>query len=96
MKHTVENGKLVLFLEKELNSYNCEEVEKEIESIVKANSCKSIVLDLELLKYISSAGLRIIVRLKQQHEEVIVRKPSKSVLDIFKMVGFENIIKIEK
>ena len=96
MKFTLENDKLILFLEGELNSYNSEEVEKEIESIVKANSFKSIVLDLENLSYISSAGLRIIVRLRQQCDETSLRKPSKSVMDIFKMVGFENLIKIEK
>ena len=96
MKYTVENETLVLFLEGELNSYNSEDVEKEIETITKESSFKAIVLDLENLSYISSAGLRIIVRLKQQFSETSVRKPSKSVSDIFRMVGFENLIKIEK
>ena len=96
MKFTAENEKLVLFFEGELNSYNSEDVEKEIEQILKANNIKSIILDLENLNYISSAGLRIIVRLKQQCDDTSVRKPSKSVMDIFRMVGFENLIKIEK
>ena len=96
MKFTNENDTLVLFFEGELNSYNSEEVENEIESIIKANSFKSLVIDLEHLNYISSAGLRIIVRLKQQCDDTSVRKPSKSVMDIFKMVGFENLIRIEK
>ena len=96
MKYTVENETLVVFLEGELNSYNSEDVEKELEMIVKKSSFKAIVLDLENLNYISSAGLRIIVRLKQQYSDTSVRKPAKSVMDIFRMVGFENIIKIEK
>ena len=96
MKFTQENDKLILFLEGELNSFTSEEVEKEIETIVKANSFKSIVLDLENLNYISSAGLRIIVRLKQQCDATSVRKPSKSVMDIFNMVGFGNLVKIEQ
>ena len=96
MKFALENETLVFFLEGELNSYNSEEVEKEIDSIAKENSHKAIMLDLENLNYISSAGLRIIVRLKQQCNETTVRKPTKSVMDIFKMVGFENLIKIVK
>ena len=96
MKFTSENDTLILFFEGELNSYNSEEVENEIESIMKANSFKSLVIDLERLNYISSAGLRIIVRLKQQCDDTTVRKPSKSVMDIFNMVGFGNLIKIEK
>ena len=96
MKNTLENGTLTIFFEGELNSYNSEDVEKEIESIIKANNFKALVLDFENLKYISSAGLRIIVRLKQQCSETSVRKPSKNVMDIFKMVGFDNLIAIEK
>ena len=96
MNYSLENENLVIFLEGELNSYNSEEVEKEIDSIIKKNKYKAIVLDLEKLNYISSAGLRIIVRLRQQCSEISVRKPTKSVSDIFKMVGFENLIKIEK
>ena len=96
MKYSLEKETLILFFEGELNSYNSEEVEKEIGSIIKDNSFKAIVLDFENLKYISSAGLRIIVRLKQQNDDISIRKPSKSVYDIFKMVGFENLIKIEK
>lgn len=96
MKNTLENGTLTIFFEGELNSYNSEDVDKEIESIIKANSFKALVLDFENLKYISSAGLRIIVRLKQQCSEITVRKPSKIVMDTFKMVGFDNLITIEK
>ena len=96
MNYTLEKENLVIYFEGELNSYNSEEVEKEIDSIIKNNEFKTIVLDLEKLNYISSAGLRIIVRLRQQCSETSVRKPSKTVLDIFKMVGFENLIKIQK
>ena len=96
MKYTLEKEILTIFLEGELNSYTSEDVDKEIETVLKNNKFESIVLDCENLKYISSAGLRIIVRLKQQCRNITVRKPSNSVYDIFKMVGFDNIVKIEK
>ena len=96
MKSKLENDVLTIYLEGELNSYNSEEAEKELEEILKNNSFKSIVLDLENLNYISSAGLRIIVRLKQQHDDTSLVKVPKGVFDIFEMVGFQNIIKIEK
>ena len=96
MKNVFENGKLTIFLEGELNSYNSEDAEKEIDSIVNANSPTSIVLDLENLRYISSAGLRIIVRLKQQHDDVTLVKVPSVVYEIFEMVGFNKMIAIEK
>ncbi len=95
MKHSLEKDVLTLFLEGELNSFNSEDVEKEIEEILKTNSFKSIVLDLKDLTYISSAGLRIIIRLKQQCDNTSIIHTPKDVLNIFKMVGFTSILKID-
>lgn len=96
MTHTLENGKLTIFLEGELNSYNSEEVEKEIETLLDNNSFNSVVLDMEKLRYISSAGLRIIVRLKQRVNETSLVKVQDAVYEIFDMVGFQNVVSIER
>ena len=96
MKHSVENKTLTIFLEGELNSYTSEEVEKEIDALLKGGSYDSIVLNLQDLTYISSAGLRIIVRIKQQYDDTTLVKVPNGVYDIFQMVGFQNLIKIER
>ena len=96
MKHSVENNKLTLFLEGELNSFNSEDVEKEIETIINANSFEAIVVDLEKVSYISSAGIRIIVRLKQRYDDTSLVKVPGSIYDIFEMVGLPNMISIKK
>jgi anti-anti-sigma factor len=96
MKHTLENKVLTLFLEGELNSYNAEEVEREIEGILEQGQWSSIVIDMEHLRYISSAGLRIIVRLKQRCDDTSIVKVSDGVYDVFEMVGFNSLMKIEK
>ena len=96
MNFKVEKDTLRIFLEGDINSFNSEEIEKEIEKILKENTFKKIVLDLEKVHYISSAGLRIIVRIKQQYDDTTLVKTPEKVYDIFKMVGFQNMIKIEK
>ena len=96
MKHVIENETLTISLEGELNSYNSEEVEREIDAIVAQGGFKSIKLDLAELRYISSAGLRIIVRLKQQYDDTILVNVPKGVYDIFEMVGFSNLFTIER
>ena len=96
MKHSIENGTLTIFLEGELNSYNSEETEKEIDSILSKGGFKSVRLDMENLVYISSAGLRIIVRIKQRYDDTILVKVPSGVYDVFDMVGFSNLIKIER
>ena len=96
MKYIVKDKELTLYFEGELNSYNSEDVEKEIDEIVTHNTFNSVVIDMEHLNYISSAGLRIIVRLKQKCPETSLVKVPDGVYDIFEMVGFGNMIKIER
>ncbi len=96
MRHVLENNKLTIYLEGELNSYNSEEVEKEIEEITKNSSFSSIVLDFKDLSYISSAGLRIVIRLKQLYDDTSIINAQKVVFDIFNMVGLTNAINIKQ
>ena len=96
MRHSIEKEILTIYLEGELNSYNCEEVEKEIDGILSNKGFKAIKIDMEDLTYISSAGLRIIIRIKQQYDDTCLVKVPDPVYDIFAMVGFESLMKIEK
>ena len=96
MEHSLTNDKLTIFLKGELNSYNSEEVEEEIEELIKNNSFNAIVLDMKALDYISSAGIRIIVRLKQQYDDTSLVNVPSSINDIFEMVGLNKMIKIDK
>ena len=96
MKHTLVNNTLTFYLEGELNSYTSKDVEKEIETAMSENTFDKVILDLKDLQYISSAGLRIIVRIKQRCDDTSLVNTPSGVYDIFKMVGFQNMIKIEK
>ena len=70
MRNELKEEKLTLYLEGELNSYNADGVEKEIENTLKDKMFKSLILNMENLRYISSAGLRIILKLKQKYNDV--------------------------
>ena len=96
MRHILEKDTLTIFLEGELNSYSAEPMGKEIDEIVKSNKFKTLVLDLDKLRYISSAGLRVILLLKQQHNDVSVINASLEVYDVFQMTGFTSMMDIKK
>ena len=96
MRSDLKEEKLTLYLEGELNSYNADNVEKEIESTLKGKSFKSLVLNLENLRYISSAGLRIVLKLKQKYNDVSIEDASLEVYDILQMTGFTNIMPVKK
>ena len=96
MKNNIENGIATIYLEGKINSYNAEDVEKEIDAILQKNELTAIRIDMADVEYISSAGLRIIVRIKQQYDDTVLTRVPNSVYDIFEMVGFPNLIKIER
>ena len=90
------NEVLTIFLEGELNSFTAEDAEKDIDEIIKGSTFKSIVLDMEKLTYLSSAGIRIIVRLKLKYKDTSIVNVPDDIYAIFEMVGFTGTMKIEK
>lgn len=96
MNYKVNEDVLIIFLEGELNSYSADAMGEEIDQIIKKNTFKKLILDLEKLRYISSAGLRVLLKLKQQHDDIEVTNASLEVYDIFQMTGFTNIMKVQK
>ena len=96
MKFTLDSNVLTLFFEGELNSYNADDVEKEIEEVTDHQSFQTLNLDFSALRYVSSAGLRIILKLKQKYDDVHVKEASLEVYDVLSMTGFVNIMDVSK
>ena len=96
MRNELKEEKLTLYLEGELNSYNADGVEKEIEATLSGKTFKKLVLDFAHLHYISSAGLRIVLKLKQKYNDVSIIDASLEVYDVLQMTGFTNILEVKK
>ena len=79
-----------------MDSSNASAVEAELQSMIAGNPATSLVLDAEKLEYISSAGLRIVLRLRKQYEDMKVINASAEVYDIFDMTGFTEMLTVEK
>ncbi len=96
MEFKLEKDVLIISLEGELNSVNSESVGEEIDKIIANNSFKSLILNFDKVTYISSAGLRIILRLKQRYNDFSVINASLEVYDVFQMTGFTSMMTIKK
>lgn len=96
MEYKLEKDVLTISIEGELNSVNSESVGEEIDKIIKDKSFKSLVLDFDKVSYISSAGLRIILKLKQRYDDFSVINASLEVYDVFQMTGFTSMMSIKK
>lgn len=96
MKSLLENNTLTIFLEGEMNSYSSEPMEKEIEGIIEKHQFQKLVLDLAMLRYISSAGLRVVLKLRQKSPDFEIINASLEVYDVFQMTGFTSMMTIKK
>ena len=85
-----------LHLKGRIDSSNAAPVEEEL--LEKLKDCKtpSVVIDAEDLEYISSAGLRVILRLRKQYPELKIINASSAVYEIFEMTGFTEMIPVSK
>lgn len=96
MKSNLANQTLTLYLTGRIDSTNAEAVEAELQKACADNPAEKYILDVEALEYISSAGLRVILRLRKEHAELKIVNASSEVYDIFEMTGFTEMMTVEK
>ena len=91
------NGKVTIKLPKTIDTTNAVEVEESINAeLAKYSNIEELVLDAAELEYISSVGLRIVLRLKQAYDNISLIEAAPSVYDIFEMTGFTDMMNIKK
>ena len=96
MKNTFENGILTIFPEGSIDTNNAEAVGAEIAAIRAEHPEGKLVLDMDDLRYISSAGLRQILKLKKKEKDFAIINCSSEVYEIFEMTGFAEMMDISK
>lgn len=93
---TVKDGILYINLSGRVDSANAASVEEEINAICSDKKSDNVVIDAENLEYISSAGLRIILRLRKNYPELKMINVNSEVYDILDMTGFTEMMTVEK
>ena len=96
MQFNLSKDVLTLYFEGELNSYNAEDVEKEIDEVIGDHSFNTLILDFGKMRYVSSAGLRVILKLKQKYDDTRITEVPLEVYDVLDMTGFTNIMAVSK
>ncbi|MBR2787682.1 MAG: phosphotransferase [Erysipelotrichaceae bacterium] len=96
MNSKFENNVLTIYLEGNVDTTNAEAVGAEFESIRAEHPEGQLILDLEDLHYISSAGLRQILRLKKREKDLKLINCSSEVYEVFDMTGFAEMMDISK
>lgn len=88
---------LTLAIEGRIDTITSQELDEEIN--VELGNFDSLIMDFSDLEYISSAGLRVLIatqkKLKADNIPFIIRNVNDTVGEIFRMSGFDKILKIE-
>lgn len=87
---------LTVFLQGHIDSANAGDVEKEINEVRTLSEASDVLLDAGDLEYISSAGLRVILRLRKQLPDLMIINVAPEVYEIFDMTGFTEMMEIQK
>ena len=96
MNYKINDKTLTIFFVGELNSSNSEDVEKEIDGITSSVSFDSILLDFEKLNYISSAGLRVVLRLKKLFDDTSIINVNGDVYKTLEIVNFSELLTVKR
>ena len=90
-------GVATLFLKGSISAANAHEFEEELLAAADEAQGDALRLDAEELAYISSAGLRALVKLmKRCADRVSVVNASSEVYDVFDMTGFTTLMDVKR
>lgn len=96
ISYRIDKDILYLSIIGRIDASNAADAEGKMLEIKNNNSDKHIVIDADKLEYISSAGLRIILRLRKEFPKLAVINAAPEVYEVFDMTGFTDMINIQK
>lgn len=87
---------LLIQLSGSISADNAKQVEEDIQAIREDDPASDVVIDADDLAYISSAGLRVIMRLLKSLGKLTVRNVRPDVYDVFEMTGLTELIDVRR
>ncbi len=97
INQTELDGIVKLSIDGRLDAVSSVEADKEFTQVLDAGNDK-LLIDLENLEYISSAGLRVLLvvakRIQQKGGKVVLSSLTPNVKEVFEISGFSSIFKI--
>lgn len=92
----IENGKVILAIGGRLDTTTAPELEKEMENLLV--DAKELVFDMTELEYISSAGLRVLLKaqkLMSAQGDMKIIHVNESITEVFEITGLLDVFTIE-
>lgn len=87
---------MTIELKGRIDSGNASQIEQEILDKISGGTDEAVELNAEALEYISSAGLRVILRIKKAVSDLRITNVGSEVYEILEMTGFTEMMPVEK
>lgn len=88
---------LTLYVEGRIDTITSQDLDNQIKE--ELGNFDSLIMDFSDMEYISSAGLRVLIstqkKLKSDNIPFTIKNVNDQVSEIFRMSGFDKILKIE-
>ena len=94
--YRIDKNILYIAIEGRIDASNAQVAEEEIFKIKNNNKDAHTVIDADKLEYISSAGLRVILKLRKEEPKLAIINVASSVYEVFEMTGFTDMVTVEK
>ena len=94
--YRIDKDILYIAIEGRIDASNAAAAEEKIFAIRNENPGKHTVIDADTLEYISSAGLRVILKLRKEESKLAIINVASDVYEVFDMTGFTDMITVEK
>ena len=89
-------GAVTFALTGRVDSLNAPELESQLMERLAGRAGAPVVLDASELQYISSAGLRVLLRVKKTNPDMTVTGVNSDVYEVLDMTGFTELMTVEK
>lgn len=96
INYNKESEKLTVAPEGRIDTMSAPVFEKEVGELIEGVS--DLVLDMTKVEYVSSAGLRVILKVQKvmfNQGKMKLIGVNESIMEVFEITGFSNILKIE-
>ena len=92
----IQEQTLTIFFSGRIDSDNASEVEQKVNELIKEAPDHDVIIDMANLEYISSAGLRVLLRVRKNLGGLQLIGVSSEVYEILEMTGFTEMMTVEK
>ena len=93
---TLNGDELTIALEGRLDTTTAPQLDAEVSTCL--NGIKKLVIDMEKLVYVSSAGLRVLLKAQKtmnKQGSMLIKNVSAEIKEIFEVTGFDELLTIE-